>query len=407
MVAEYYIDRFESLGFGMFVHFGLYSLLGKGEWVAAGEEIISREEYARLIHQFDVKRGFFKELVSVAKKAGCKYMILTARHHDGFSLYDTKGLSDFDVMHSPTRRDLVKEFANECRKADIIPFFYHTGLDWSRQEYKQNFSAYLTYLRESIRLLCTNYGDVGGFWFDGFWGQEDWELEKLFAVVREYRPNAVIVFNRGLLKSERQNGEIDCLTFERDNPRKEKETDGCRHRAREMCQVTNDHWGYAVSDLNYKSVRSLLENLVFCRKFRSNFVLNVGAHLEQVVTLQDRAIFDVIGRWLSVFGESIFEAKPTEIETDNGKDFILRGKEGYFLFVHDLTSSGDIHVVAENGISKQVRIKNFPEKIKDIVWLDTGTDLSYRQDGKDYVLACEQFSYSRNLIIRVARITTE
>ena len=117
-----YIDRFEKMGFGMFVHFGLYSVIGKGEWINS-TPAYPNDVYAKYADKFKVKKTWAKELVSSAKKAGFKYITLTTRHHDGFSLYDTKGLSKFDTVNTVCGRDLVKEFVDECNKQGIMPFF--------------------------------------------------------------------------------------------------------------------------------------------------------------------------------------------------------------------------------------------------------------------------------------------
>ena len=161
MIIEKRIKNFENLGFGMFVHFGIYSLLGKGEWVKHIYSIPD-VEYEKLTKEFDPEKDWAEKLVLAAKNAGCKYITLTSRHHDGFSLYDTKGLSDYDAMHAKCGRDLIKEFVDACNKENIKPFFYHTLLDWHVKEYKENFPKYLEYLRKSVEILCTNYGEIGG-----------------------------------------------------------------------------------------------------------------------------------------------------------------------------------------------------------------------------------------------------
>ena len=140
-----YIANFEKLGMGLFVHFGLYSIVGKGEWYKAAHGV-DMKEYMPLINKFKIKKTWAKELVSTAKKAGAKYITITTRHHDGFSLFDTCGLNDFDVMHSPTGRDLMREFVDECNAAGIVPFFYHTLLDWYHPDYNTNFPKYLFHL---------------------------------------------------------------------------------------------------------------------------------------------------------------------------------------------------------------------------------------------------------------------
>ena len=141
-----YIENFKKLGFGLFVHFGLYSVEGKGEWYLECCENADKDEYNAIISRFKINKNWAKNLVKTAKKAGCRYITLTTRHHDGFSLYDTCGLSDFDAPHSACGRDLIREFADECHKGGIIPFFYHTLLDWHNPDYNNDFPKYIDYL---------------------------------------------------------------------------------------------------------------------------------------------------------------------------------------------------------------------------------------------------------------------
>ena len=134
-----YIKEFEEYGFGMFVHFGLYSILAKGEW-SEDLEPVKREKYERLSEKFNPSKNWAKNLVKTAKKMGCKYITLTTRHHDGFSLYDAKGISTFDALHAKCKRDLIREFVDACNEGGIVPFFYHTLIDWHNDDYKNNFN---------------------------------------------------------------------------------------------------------------------------------------------------------------------------------------------------------------------------------------------------------------------------
>ena len=147
MIVKEYIKRFEKLGVGMYVHFGLYSVHAKGEW--AFNRNITPEDYQPLFDRFNPDPDWASELVATAKEAGCKYITITTRHHDGFSLYDTCGLTDYDAPHSAAGRDLIREFVDACNDADIVPFFYHTLLDWHVPSYRENFPKYLRYLRRS------------------------------------------------------------------------------------------------------------------------------------------------------------------------------------------------------------------------------------------------------------------
>lgn len=139
-----YIENFKKLGFGLFVHFGLYSVIGRGEWyyLQYGPDQI---EYESTISKFKINKNWAENLVRTAKEAGCRYITLTTRHHDGFSLYDTCGLTEFDAPHSSAGRDLIREFVDECNKEGVIPFFYHTLLDWHNPNYNNDFPKYIDY----------------------------------------------------------------------------------------------------------------------------------------------------------------------------------------------------------------------------------------------------------------------
>lgn len=165
-----YIAAFEQLGFGMFVHWGLYSQLGRCEWIYKIDNM-DMGEYEKLKDTFTADCFDARALARTARDAGCRYIILTTRHHEGFSLYDTRGLSDFDAVHSPAGRDLIAEYVDACREYGIKPFFYHTTLDWHHPDFEGSFDRYLEYLRRSVEVLCRNYGEIGGFWFDGNWSK--------------------------------------------------------------------------------------------------------------------------------------------------------------------------------------------------------------------------------------------
>ena len=202
MIIEKRIKEFEKYAFGMFVHFGIYSVIGKGEW-AKHLFNMPWDEYLKSLNVFSPKPNWAEELVLSAKDANCRYIALTTRHHDGFSLYDTCGLNSYDAPHT-CGRDIVKEFVDACNKHGIIPFFYHTLLDWHEESYKTDFKEYLKYLRKSIEILCKNYGKIGGFWFDGMWDNpnEDWEEDALYSLIRSYQPDTMIINNTGLPRSK-------------------------------------------------------------------------------------------------------------------------------------------------------------------------------------------------------------
>lgn len=389
-----YVSDFERLGFGLFVHFGLYSMVGKGEWYAHLNPGADRSEYEALPKRFFPTKNWAKNLVSVAKSAGCRYITLTTRHHDGFSLYDTCGLSGFDSPHSACGRDLIAEFVEACREGGIVPFFYHTLLDWHSPEYKSDFPAYIDYLVKSIEILCKNYGKIGGFWFDGMWDKpdEDWQEDRLYAAIRKYRPEAMIINNTGLSALGKVgHSEIDGVTFERGKPCFADNSD--RPRAGEMCQILNDHWGYAKNDCNYKSVKELIENLVDCRRYNCNFLLNTGLKGNGAVNFTDKSLLSELGKWIRINKGFIYGVKAADVGAENA--FVLKDDRYYYAVIKDMGMSADPNVQL-NGESRRIKIH---ARVKEAEWLDNGEKAE--ADGGEITAA--PFGYGTSLSVRVLR----
>lgn len=391
-----YIENFKKLGFGLFVHFGLYSLKGKGEWYLHLNSDADKTNYDNQTKHFRIRPNWAESLVKTAKKAGCKYITLTARHHDGFSLYDTKGLNDFDAPHSACGRDLIKEFVDACNEYNIVPFFYHTLLDWHNPDYLSNFPKYIDYLDKSIEILCMNYGKIGGFWFDGMWDKpnEDWQEDRIYGTIRKYQPEAMIINNTGLgALGKTGHKEIDSVTFERGKPcfvdTSEKPIAG------EMCQVLNDHWGYCKDDCNYKSVKELIENLIDCRKYGCNFLLNTGLKGDGTVNETDKCLLTELGKWIKVNKGFIYNARPAEIKAD-GADVVTDGTY-YYAVIKNVEMSADPNV-ALKGKAKTIKL---PIKIKSAKWLDNGEKIEVIKGNS---FAVTPFEYGRSYFVRIAKI---
>lgn len=411
MVVKQYIKDFEKLGFGMFVHFGLYSMLGLGEWSKLQHKIPD-SKYEALAQLFCPEEDWAERLVDTAKTAGCKYITLTTRHHDGFSLFDTKGLSDYDSVHSLCKRDLVKEFVDACRKKDIIPFFYHTLIDWHEKSFENDFKAYLKYLRDSVEILCKNYGKIGGIWFDGIWDKPDadWEEDALYGLIRKYQPEAMIINNTGMSERGKLGHiELDSVTFERGKPQPINLEDSPKYVASEMCEVFNDHWGYAGEDLNYKAPSDMICEFAECRRYGSNFLLNAGPMKNGYLRPIDSAYFGIIGEWVGYFSEALYQTRPCSVEVVNKtKDFLLKHNNCYYLFCFNLQMAGDENValrLKENEPYEDIFEMN--EKIDSIKWLDDGTLVSFSQNGSHTRVFTEPFKYGRNLVVRVAKISVK
>lgn len=409
MIIEQRIKDFEKLGFGLFVHFGLYSMLGCGEW-AKDALRIADDDYFPLSEQFNPKLDWATELVKTAKNAGCKYITLTTRHHDGFALYDTCGLSTFDAPHSKCGRDLIREFVDACRAEDIIPFFYHTLFDWHEKSYETDFKEYLKYLRACVEVLCKNYGKIGGFWFDGQWRKKDadWEEDALYAVIRKYQPDAMIINNTGLgAQGALGHIELDSVTFERGKPGKINMEGAPKYVASEMCQVFGVHWGYAKDDLNYKSPERIIRELALCRRFGSNMLMNVGPMADGSLRLVDQGILEMIGHWISYFDEAIRTPRPTDIEVmDKPDDFILQDGKNYYLFCYNIPMAADSNVAKYQDMNYN-SVFQLKDKIQSIQWMDTGADVEFKQEGVDVTVKTVPYAYGRNLVVRVAKIVCE
>ncbi len=395
MKKEKYIADFENLGFGLFVHFGVYSMIGKGEWHLHLDLTADKAQYHQLYKTFYVKENWAKELVAVAKSAGCKYITITSRHHDGFSLYDTCGLNDYDAPHSASKRDLIREFVDACNEGGVLPFFYHTLLDWYMESYEADFPRYIDYLISSVEILCKNYGKIGGFWFDGMWNKPnaDWQEDRLYATIRKYQPEAMIINNTGLSELGKVgHPEIDSVTFERGNPAFVDNSD--KYRAGEMCQVLNDHWGYTKDDCNYKSVKELVGNLIDCRKFGCNFLLNTGLRGDGSVNTMDACILAEIGKWTAKYGEAIYTTKPCEIKADNA--VVLRGEDCYYALIHDVPMRGDPNV-QRGAAATRVRIH---AEILEAEWVDNGQKIEV----EDNSFPALPFAYGASYSARVAKL---
>ncbi len=409
MIIRQEVKDFEKLGFGMFVHFGLYSVLAKGEW-ALHHTDTPVDEYEKLAPLFCPVENWAEELVSNAKNAGCKYITLTTRHHDGFSLFDTCGLSDYDAPHY-CGRDLVREFVDACRAQDIIPFFYHTLIDWHEKSFKTDFRAYLKYLRDSVEILCKNYGSIGGFWFDGKWDKpdDDWEEDALYGMIRSYHPHSIIINNTGLnARGEAGHIELDSVTFERGLPDRLNQPDSPKYLASEMCETMGLHWGYAKNDLHFSSPTHLIEEVALCRKYGANMLLNVGPKGDGTLRTIDKGILEIVGQWVSYNGEAIRKPRPVKADLKaNERDFILKDGNTYYLFCFDLILVGDANVtIAQNPTAYEARF--VPNgRVVSACWLDNGEALRFEQDGDEAVIHTAPFTYGQDLVVRVAKICVE
>ena len=295
-----------------------------------------------------------------------------------------------------------------CNDADIVPFFYHTLLDWHVPSYRENFPKYLRYLRRSVELLCTNYGKIGGIVFDGMWDKwdADWEEDALYGLIRKHQPEAMIINNTGLSKrGELGHIELDCATFERGRPFTVNQEGAAKHLAGEMSEIFANHWGYAKRDFQYKSLVEIIESLCVCRRYGANLLLNVGPTGNGSLRLLDKAMLATLGEWVNIHKEALYLPSPTSIEIKgNAKDFLLRGDNCYYLFIHDLPMKGDPNVANTPAANPFADSFILPERIRSVTWLDNGESIVFLQEGDKVTVSPAPQIYGESMVVKVAKI---
>ena len=405
------ITAFESLAFGMFVHWGLYSQLGKGEW-AMNLHQIPKDEYRKLMATLTAQDFDAIELARTARRAGMKYLTHTTRHHDGFSLYDTRGLSDLDITHTPAGRDLILELVEACRAEGILPMLYCTTLDWSDPRFESDWAAYHRYLQASVELLCTQYGKIGGFWFDGNWSrpEADWHEDDLYRIIRRYQPEAIIINNSGIDAMGRGgHPEVDSVTFERGRPRPQDRQGAPKYVASEMCHTMNFHWGVATRDFNYLSPAHVIEELCFARRAGANLLMNIGPESQGKIPAFESAALARVGDWIEIHGGRegvLYHGRPSSV-VGEGDDFALQIGDELYLFITGLTATGN--TMAHDSASRGPGPRTFSQvfgRYREAIWLDSGESLAFEHALDDglLMLNATQYPYGTNTVVRVARL---
>jgi len=336
---------FQDAKFGMFIHWGVYSVLGDGEWVM-NNKAIPISEYERIPPQFNPTEFNPAEWVALAKAAGMRYITITSKHHDGFAMFDSK-VSDYDIVdRTPYKKDVLKMLADECRKQNVKLFFYHSQLDWHHPDYFPlgrtghasgrpeggEWTKYLDYMDGQLRELLTGYGEIGGIWFDGWWDKPtaDWRLDKTYGLIHSLQPQALIGSNHHRKPFP---GE-DFQMFEKDLPG--GKTEGFNKDSEvsdlplETCETINGSWGYNKTDLSYKSARELLHYLIRAAGNNANFLLNVGPQPTGKIQLEFVNQLKAMGQWMLKYGDSIYGTRSGPITPRPWGVTTQKGNKVYF-----------------------------------------------------------------------------
>lgn len=311
---------YQDAKFGMFVHWGVYSQLAQGEWVMQNRDI-PVTTYEWLASVFNPVKFDAAQWVATAKAAGMKYITITSRHHDGFSMFRTNATRYNIVDWTPFKRDVMKELAEECRRQGMKLFFYYSQLDWHHPDYFPRggtgrrtgrpesgvWNRYLDFMDAQLTELLTNYGPIGGIWFDGMWDKPDaeWRLERTYALIHRLQPSALIIPNHHKLPLP---GE-DVQTFEQDLPGANTagfNTNEIGALPLETSLTMNTSWGFNITDTRFKSMKELVGYLVRAAGNGANLLLNIGPRPDG--TIQPEAVerLQVLGKWTNAHGESIY-----------------------------------------------------------------------------------------------------
>lgn len=327
-------EWFRNDRFGMFIHWGLYSIPGRGEWVMSKEKI-TVDEYSRYFEEFNPTEFNPREWARLAKKAGMKYVVLTAKHHDGFCLFDSK-LTDYKSTNTKIEKDLVKEFVEAVRDEGLKVGLYYSLLDWHHKDYPKynhsfhpmrneikykdeiiNFDNYLEYMHEQINELVSNYGKIDILWFDFCYDDmkgEKWKAAELMKMVRQKQPD-VIIDNRLETSGEGFGSIVEvepssyCGDFA--SPEQIIPPEGIRNVLGnpipwELCTTMNNNWCYNPTDLDYKPTSMLIRKLVECVSKNGNMILNVGPDAKGTINKESKTLLKELGEWMDKNKESIY-----------------------------------------------------------------------------------------------------
>jgi alpha-L-fucosidase len=352
---------FDSARFGMFIHWGAFSVPGAGEWVMNNRNI-KVDDYKQLLHIFDPVEFDAQKWVAAAKNAGMQYITLITRHHDGFSNWDTKE-SDWKITNTHWGKDAVRLLADECHKQGIKLFVYYSLLDWYREDYphetgrtgqgtgrkgKGDYAHYLQFMKNQLTELLTNYGEIGGVWFDGYWDQTnpegsenrspriDWKLDEIYALIHKLQPQCLIGNNHHMTPFP---GE-DFQMFEQDLPGENKSGLSFQEISTKMplesCITMNNSWGFNITDDDYKSTKELIHLLVKNAALGSNLLLNIGPLPNGAIQPAFTERLNAMGDWLKTYGSTIYGSSQGFMKPQNWGAITQKGNKIYLhLFKYD------------------------------------------------------------------------
>ncbi len=381
--------EFQDNKFGIFLHYGIYSMLADGEW-AMHNKNLNYKEYAKLAGGFYPSKFNAAEWVAAIKASGAKYICFTTRHHDGFSMFDSK-YTDYNVVKAtPFKRDIVKELADECHKQGIKIHFYYSHIDWYRDDYYPlgrtghgtgrtthgEWKTYYQFMNNQLTELLTNYGPVGAIWFDGWWDQDqnpgfDWQLPEQYAMIHKLQPACLVGNNHHQTPFP---GE-DIQIFERDLPGENNAGLSGQEVSPlplETCETMNGMWGYKITDQDYKSTKTLIHYLVKAAGMNANLLMNIGPQPNGELPAISVERLKEMGEWMKTYSETIYGTRGGIVPPH---DWGVTTQKGNKLYVHILN-------LQDKGLFLPIT----DQKIKKAIMFTDKTPVKFTQDKQGVVL---------------------
>src|SRR5215467_14756727 len=388
-------EWFSDARFGLFIHWGPFSIPGSGEWVMQVRNI-SVKNYTRLKDFFNPTEFDAAAWVSMAKNAGMNYITLITRHHDGFSMWDTK-FSDFNIMNTPYHKDIVKMIADECHKQGVRLFLYYSLLDWRRDDYSYwtgntghgtgrtvhgNWNDYIQFMKNQLTELLTNYGQIAGIWFDGYWDQldndnhdnptprVDWHFREIYDLIHKLQPQCLVGNNHHITPLP---GE-DFQMFEKDLPGGNTTGFGGASVSPlplETCETINNSWGFNITDTTYKTHENLIQLLVKDAGYGANLLLNIGPLPNGAIQPEFSDRLSAMGAWLKIYGPTIYGTNAGYIKPQEWGAITEKGSKVY------------LHIFKSDGDKFFLKI---PYRVKSAKLFSGSTQLKFEHLADNYVM---------------------
>ena len=408
--------------FGMFIHFGLFAMPARHEWVKK-YEYLPQEVYDKYFKYFNPDMFDAKDLARRAKEAGMKYAVLTTRHHEAFALFDTQ-YSDYKITNTPFGRDLVREYVDAFRAEGLKVGLYYSLLDWNHPDYRidqchplcnhpeleklnavRNWDRYVEFMHNQVRELLTNYGKIDIIWFDYSWsndpnnksvpyvpgmdskGPNEWKSEELIKMIRELQPDIVINNRLGIPQ--------DTTTPEQRQIVEWPQFENGEYMTWEACQTFSGSWGYHRDEMTWKSPEMLIQMLIKTVATGGNLLLNVGPCARGYI--DDRACnsLETIGKWMKYNSRSIYGCTMAEPEfTAPDGTWLTQSEDGSRLYVHLFSYP-----------YKSLTMDNIADKIDYAQFLHDASEIRYQKDAVPVKLEAGSQDYTRTVADNRIRFT--